>query len=190
MREMDLSQMKFFFISGVTVILIIAPWLWVVLPIEHRSIKLQQELQEVQSRIRKIESLVEKGQSLKETTVLLEERYRRVSSQFPAQEEESLELLSNFAQQRYLKILSVRAQPKTDFWDEDRRKLEIEGKVLQKISVSMEMRGFYKTLINYITAIKEELPAYVMIEKLSLRKEDSSSMSLDILLEITLYLLA
>ena len=188
-REMSLSQMKFLLISGVTALVIIGLWLLMVLPIKYSSSKLQQELQEVQTRIRQIESLVEKGQSLKEATASLADRYRQVSSQFSAQEEESMALLSNLAQRISLQMLSLRSQPKTDFLDEDGRKLEIEGKVCQTVSVFMEMKGSYKTLINYLTALKEELPAYATIEKLSLMGEDSTLLNLDILLEIRLYLL-
>ena len=189
-REMNLSQMKLLLISGVAALVIIGLWFLMVLPIKHSSSKLQQELQEVQMRISQIESMVEKGQLPKEATASLEERYRQVSSQFPAQEEESIELLSNLAQRLGLQILSLRSQPKTDFLDEDGRKLEIEGKVCQTVSIFMEMKGSYKTLINYITALKEELPAYATIEKLSLGEEDPTLLNLAIFLEIKLYLLA
>ena len=67
----------------------------------------------------------------------------------------------------------------------------IEGKACEELSVSMEIRCLYNDLIRYIETLRNSLPAFVSIEKISVTKDKSASPSkLYVRLYIKLYLLS
>ena len=112
--------------------------------------------------------------------------YKDFSSKFPEKEEESLRILSDIARNLNIEIISISPKPKRVFEAAGR----VEEKICQFISVSMEMRGTYFNLVKYIESLKKDLPAFLSIEELRIKKERIEGSLLNIMLTFKLYLLS
>ena len=159
-------------------------------PIKGKVSGLRGDLTNIDSQIKQIETTVDPHRTVEEERKILEERCAKLNSKFPAKEEESLRMLSDFARKMNISVLSTRSQPKTSFLDADKQKVEISGKICQKILVTMEMKGSYKDFLKYLETLKESLPAYLTIERLRMSKDSSGMPVLNINLDINLYLLS
>lgn len=158
--------------------------------LEGKVHHLRHETLDLQKNIKEVEVLLANGMTPEEGVRLLTEEYEKLNSKFPTQEEEALKLLSEFARRLNVDIVSVKAQPKTDFVDAHQKEIVIEGRKCQEVTVSLDMKSSYKDLLKYIETLKVSLPAFFRIERLKATKETSGQLKLNVVLELKLYLLS
>lgn len=125
--------MKIKIIAGLCVIALLAHWLLLYLPSKRLIKKLQNELHDIKIQISQIEDKVSFGGKMEKGIMLLDERFRMISSKFPEKEEEALAMLSILAKKHNIDLRSVKSQPKDYFFDEQSSKIQIDGKYCKKI---------------------------------------------------------
>lgn len=182
--------MKIGIIAAISLMVLLIFWVFMVLPSKRKINAMKEELSGVQNQIRQIEEIFSIDGKMEKGIRTLKARYKFVNSKFPSKEEEALGKLSDIAKRYKTEIYSVSSQPKEFVLDENGRNLEVEGKICQKILISMKLRASYRDFIEYIDALKEMLPSYITVESLTIQKDASGPLKLNINLSLTLYLLA
>lgn len=190
MLKIYAAQKKIIVIAFLVVLVFSLTWIFIYSPSQKKKGQLKTKLFGIENQIEEIISIIGNFKTATQGRKLLEERLRQLDSKFPQHEEECLRMLSDLARKPYIDIISIRPQAKTTFLDTDSQKIEIEGKVCQGIFVTIEMRGSYKDLVNYLTSLEESLPAYITIERLRIKKEITGSAKLNIMLDLNLFLLS
>ena len=176
-------------IGAVAAIFLIGIIIWQ--PLQKEETLLKTELTDIQNKIQRIEiSTDQKNKTKEEIINVFKKKYGHIDEKFPPTEEESLNLLSVYAQELNLEVISVRSLPKKPFVDQDQQKVGSGAKFCQEISVSMELKGSHQGLVQYLETIKELLPAYVTVERLKIHKDIPAEPKLNIQLELNLYLLS
>ena len=99
-------------------------------------------------------------------------------------------MLSHLTRDLNIELVSIRPQQKRACLDENRKEIEIEGKIMRTLSVSIGLRCFYKDLAKYLKALRENLPVFITIERLNIKKGRTDSPRLNVTLDVKLYLLS
>ncbi len=159
-------------------------------PRQSRLRQLQVEFYGAQAQIEQIEKVVAQGHALEEGIRLFQQNRKYIDAKFPAKEEEGLKGLSDIARSFAMEVFSLKSSPKMPFLSQSQEKVEIDGKTCYRVYVSMEMKGNYAQLIQYIMSLKESLPAYISVEKLRVIRDSAGSNKLSIFIDFHLYLLS
>ena len=189
MDKLTLAQKKIIIASLAALAVFIVFIFFVYAPSKKTMAKVKNELEAVESSIAEIESLTKDSRSMEEGVNLLKERSEKLANKFTSKKEDALKMFSELAQKLNVEIVALTPQPKAMFLDENGAKTEIEGKICQRLSATLEIRSTYKSLVGYIEVLKESLPAYCVIERLSIHKPAADSAQLSAVLEMNLYLL-
>jgi len=186
-RSMSLSQKKLM-LSGITIAaLFSALWFFVYMPSRAEVLKLEAELSDTQSQIRQIEEIMADGKISGIGIGMLKEKYRRLKERFPEDEEEGIAALSTIARSCGIKVVSSSVQAKTEFVDDSQQPVVFEGKALQVILVSLELKATYKELLKYIQAMRNSLSVLATVESLSIDADEAGPKKLNVVLGVNLY---
>jgi len=177
-------------ISGVIVFGFFLFWMVVYLPAQMEFKRLKAQLKGANDQISQIELMVTKGETMNTGAKILEQRFREVNYKFPQKEEAALEMLSELGQKLGMGVLSTKSQPKTPFLDKDGQPVMVEGRACQKVFVLIEMKSSYAELVHFLETIDKQLPAYMIVERLEIRKDTAASLKLNIVLGFNLYFLS
>lgn len=184
-----ISQKRIILIVVLLISLFLIFYFAVYSPIGNRIKTIKQELSEIEKQIQGIESVINKDVKFEESIQLLEQEYKKLNSKFPQKEEEALKMLADTAAVSNIEIISIRAESKSPFLDAQGKKIEIEGKLCQKVLVSVDVKALYKDLINYFENVRKTLPVFVSMEKFRIFKSEKEASRVDVSLEIGFYLL-
>ncbi len=189
MRKIN-PKMKINIIITMSVVACAIFWFFFYLPSQKRIKELKNKFEVVEGQIHSIEGKINRNGKMARGIVLLEKRYRELSSKFPEKEEQALEMISGLGREFQIEITSIRSQSRTFFLDEEAKKVSLEGKFCQEFPVSIKVKASYKNLVEYIDSLREQLPAYVTVESIHLYKGASGSLKLTGELDLILYLLS
>ncbi len=160
------------------------------LPAVRKTRQLRRQLVEAERAISRVMAYAQGAVQDQALVESLERRLKDLDRRFPAKEEEPLRLLSEYAARAGLELISMKPEPKTFFLDDKMNKVSIEDKTLQKVGLSLEMRGGFEALEDYLAALNDALPAYISVEKLSITKNaQEAGRRLEVSLYINLYIL-
>ena len=190
MKKITATQRKIILLTAIVALAFSAVWFFVYLPERNRLHQFKEQLADVESQIRQVQGDAQANKAVEEKIKFLQERYKYVETKFPPKEYEALRLLSDFARKVNVNILSIRSEPKEIFLDEAQQKIEVEGKVCQRLPVSVELKCRYQDMLAYLEMLEDFLPAYVTVEGLRIRKDEAGSFKLDMTLDLNLYLLS
>ena len=190
MQKLTASQKKINITAIVMVLIFLSGWLLIYFPRQNKLRQLKNELSRMEGQIQQINALLGDNTTIDEGIRLFTERSRRLDAQFPHEEEEPIRWLSDSARKHNLGIVSIKSQPKILFQDEKQKPIEVEGKSCQVVGVSMEIKGSYRDLIEYMESIKKSLPTYVTVEKVRIYKDSSATGALNFSVEMRLFLLS
>ena len=183
------NQKKVFIISLVVLFISLLLWVIVYLPGNKEISILNQELISTQQQIQTIEILLAGSPSKDEAIRLLKLKQQHLIDKFPQKEKESFELISNFARKNNVEVISWQPGLKTEFRDEAGKQKIIEGKVVNYLPITMEVRCFYKDLVKYLLEMESDLPAFVSVVSLNIRKESQFTGKVRTRIGFNLYLL-
>ena len=192
MKKINLSEQKIIVMALVVGAGFILLWAFIYLPRLASLNELRAKWGKAEGKIHQLESLVAQG-DLSEGIMQLKNQLQQLEAKFPSKEEQGLRLLSDFARKMNLEVLSVTSQPKVEFVDPSRQKIQVEGKTCQSISVSMDIKGGYKDFVKYIEALKASLPAYVSFERVQMNRASDTTAGMQLLnikLELNVFLLS
>jgi Tfp pilus assembly protein PilO len=190
MRKVTLSQKKIIVTSLIVILVFLILWLFIYLPNQNSISRIKSEVLNLENQIKGIEEIMGKTRTIEGSIKLLKQRYQELNNKFPPKEEEGLRMLSDFAKRLNIELISIKPQPNVVFIDKNNKKIEIEGKTCHVVSVSMEVRCFYKDLVKYIETLNKALPAFAIIKRLRINRDKPETSRLNIKLDLNLYLLS
>ena len=190
MKKLSHPQEKTILAALIIALIFLAVWFFVYLPERNRLHQLKEQLSAVEHQIRQVQGTADTNKAIEERIKTLQARHQFMESKFPAQEYAALRLLSDFARKVNMDILSIRSEPKEIFLDEAQQKIDVEGRVGQKLPVSVELKCRYQDMLTYLEMLEDFLPAYVTVEGLRIRKNEDESFKLDMTLNLNLYVLS
>ena len=184
------SQKKIILAAGIMSGVFLISWLFIYLPARHKIHVFKTEFLNVQNEIKEIDELIPQGASIEEGIKLYEEKNSKLELKFPAREEMALSKLSDEARKANVAIISIKSQSKTQFTDARQQKVELAGKICYQVPVHIEMKTSFINLVNYIKHLDESLPAFMTVEDLKIKKNQSEGSELTVTLAINLYILS
>ena len=119
-----------------------------------------------------------------------ESQFTDLYKKFPPQEDTTLKSLQELARTHNLSILSVRLREKVPCYGRQNNKLTIEGKTCQEVGFTLEMRGRYEDVLNYMKRIKEDVAAYISFDAMEAKVMNNTDHTLKVALTLTVYLLS
>lgn len=159
------------------------------LPASKEISMLKQELNLTEQQIQGIDLLLTGSQGQNEAILLLKKQQQDLDSKFPQKEEESLNLITEIARKMNITIISLQSGAKTELLGVSGKQTVIENRLAHYIPITLEVTCFYKDLVKYLLELKLELPAFVSVVSLSVKKEDRSSGRVRAITNFNLYLL-
>ena len=189
-KKVSSTQKMIIIISLIVILVFLFFWFLIYLPSKKEVTRIKSQLSDLNNQIRQIEAITSQTTLTDEGIRIIRQRHQQLIDKFPQKEEESLRMLSDLAGNLNVELVSIKPQPKTVFLDQNKNAVEIEGRVCQKVYVSIEIKSLYKDLVKYIQTIKESLPAFISIEKLNIGKDRLQAPKLKVLLELNLFLLS
>lgn len=185
LQKLSSSQRKIIIVAVFAVCVFCAAWLLVYRPMKKKIGELKKELEGVEAKIKQIEGMTDPGKKMGEGIRLLEERYAKLATKFPAKEEEAVTALFTLASKANIEISSIASQTRHPC----AQTVTVEGKSCYEIPIALKANGTYRGLVNYIELLQESLPALVTFEGLTIGKSTVGTSQLVIDLTITIYLL-
>ena len=186
LKRISRSQKRIIIVSMAVLVVFLAVWGGMYVPTQEWIDRLKKDLDGIERQIREIEAMITDGKEMGEGIRLLEGRYQQLISKFPSREETALTSLFDLASRVNMEITSIRSQVKRLC----RQPVTTEGKSCYEVPLSLELRGSYQGLVEYIGLLRESLPAFITFEKINIYPGKSGTSELSISLEIQLYLLA
>ena len=198
MEKISLNQKKILIQVGIFIVALSLVWFFLYLPSIKSADKARKELSAIEKEIREIESMLDDSVPIDESLTCLKERCEDMKNLFPDKEEETLRAISEFAQKLNINIVSIKPQQKRIIWKkEEEEALQVDGKICQCVTVSIELRSFYQDLVKYIEMLDKELPAFMIMESVKLIKDkvrvkqlNLNKDKLNVTLNIGIYLLS
>ena len=150
---------------------------------------LKGELISTEQQIQGIEMLLSGAQSRDEAIRLLKQKQQYLNNRFPQKEEDSLRFIPEFARKSNIEVISLQPGSKTEFLDESGKQQVIDGRVANYLPITMEVSCFYKDLVMYLLELKDNLPAFVSVISLNVKKDNQLSGRVRASVLFNLYLL-
>lgn len=155
-----------------------------------RVLGTKRDLIAAERRLKEIEEIMSPVGSVHLARLALEARARKLNDAFPKDESDTLRSLAETAQRLHIELESIRPQPQTVLTEEGGLAVSIEGRQSRTVRVSVEMKCAYKDLVRYIHELKETIPAFTSVDRVSIDKDVSEQARLHVVLDITVYLLS
>jgi hypothetical protein len=133
--------------------------------------------------------LLSGSQSRDEAMRILKARQQYLSNKFPRQEEESLRLIPEIARKMNISIISLQPGERSEFLDGNGNQVVVDGKAASYLPITMEVVCFYKDVVNYLSELKNILPAFISVQNLSVRKDKQLNGKVRSTIGFNLYLL-
>ncbi len=160
----------------------------VYLPNKSRTISLMHDLMESRMHVQQLQALVG-VRNIRPEVRLIKDEYERVQQKFPSNEEESLRLLPDYAQKMNIDILSLKRQPRVSYLDGAGAPVMFQGYSVETSLISLEMRGLYKDLLQFLRTLDESLPGFLYADRITINKDREGSLKLTIGLDFRSFLL-
>jgi len=183
------SQKNIIIISAAVLFVFLLFWVFLYFPSSKEISGLKNELILTQQQIQGIEMLLSGSQSRDEAIRILKARQLYLSNKFPQQEEESLRLIPEIARKMNINIVSLQPGLRSEFLDEAGKQVIIDGKTANYLPITLEVVCFYKDMVNYLTELKNILPAFISVVSLNIGKDNQLNGKVHSTIGFNLYLL-
>ncbi|MFA5090844.1 MAG: hypothetical protein WC510_07490 [Candidatus Omnitrophota bacterium] len=186
-KDIPLSQRKIILIAVIAVAVFLFFLLAVYTPVKRHVSALKKEAHALENQANRVRLILDNAKTADAGVRLLEDRYRKLNSKFSGRSSDSLKIIFDLAKRMNIEVVSLNTQLKTEFFDADNLRIEIEGRACQVNLVSIEMKCFYRDLVKYIEILNKTLPSFVMIEKIKITKENPKNTRLYVKIDLNLY---
>ncbi|MFA6358224.1 MAG: hypothetical protein WCY09_06130 [Candidatus Omnitrophota bacterium] len=183
------SQKKIIIISCSVLLIFVLFWVFLYFPAAREISSLRSELASTDTQIQGIEMLLSGSGSRDEAIRLLKQEQQYLNEKFPQKEEESLRLIPEFARKNNIEVVSLQPGPKTEFIDESGKPQVIEGKTAYYLPIAMELTCSYKDMVTYLLELKNNLPAFISVINLNVKKDSQFVGKVRVSILFDLYLL-
>lgn len=108
----------------------------------------------------------------------------------PPREEDVISAVTAAAKEQRMDLLSIHSLPKTVYLGEDNLPISVDGKTCYQVVMSLDLKGNYHQLVNYVEAMERKIPVVFTIEQMQINKIAAEPGRLSIKITFKLYLLA
>lgn len=175
--------------SAVGLFIFLLLWTFLYYPSSKEIANLKGELASTEQQIQGIEMFLVGSKSRDEAIRLLKQKQQYLSNKFPQKEQESLRLISEVARNMNIEVISLQPQSRTEFLDASGKQVIIEGKIVNYLPITLEAVCFYKDLVKYALELKNNLPAFINVNNLNIKKDNQTTGKIRVSIEFNLYLL-
>jgi len=191
MKNITKDQKKIMIKAGIILVVFLVVWLFFYIPLSKRAKSILSETLAIEEEIRMIESLTGGQEIIGETIISLKERLARLMNKFPKGEEEAIKEASLFAKKTKVEIVLLEFSPKKAVFDNQRKPIIVDGREFRKVSFTLELICTYEELLRYFELLKNDLSAFISINRLSMHRiKDFSDKKLKVKVNFDIYLLS
>ncbi|MFA4992492.1 MAG: hypothetical protein WC571_00825 [Candidatus Omnitrophota bacterium] len=187
--DINENQKKIIIMSAAGLFIFLLLWVFLYFPSNREITRLKRELALTQRQIQGIEILLAGSKSRDEAIYSLKQRQQYLDSKFPQKEEESLRIITEVARKMNISVVSLQPGLRAEFLDESGKQVLIDGRAVCYLPITIEVVCFYKDLVNYLTELKNVLPAFVSVSSLNINKDSRSTGKIQANAGFNLYLL-
>lgn len=181
---------KILIITGICVSIIFLFWAFIYFPANRKLCFLKSELAAIRIEIAQIESRGGKeGRDIAKMVEELQKDFKAAMLKLPDKEEEALRFISTEASKLGIDIVSMQPGSKRSSLDANNNPMYLEGKQCFELPISIEIRGLYKSIGEYLRILREVSPALIKIETVRIQKNENIAPRLNANLELALCLL-
>jgi superfamily II RNA helicase len=190
MFKLSLIEKKLAIAAFLTAMVLVIFVLCVLLPAQRSLQRARRNLAALEQEIRKAEEVLSQEENSAEGLKTLEVKLRQIDSRFASSDEDALKALSEAMRRFNLEVVLLEPAQKAVYLNRRNQEVTLDGKTCYKLGVSLQLNSGYKELVNFLSALKQELPIFATIEKIKIIKAQGAAQpNLNIGLELTLYLL-
>jgi len=164
--ELNKTQKLIFLMAFIIFIVIFILWLFVYSPTRAKANVLKEELDAIRLDIRDITRIAGGQKNMDVAYKKFHEKLKELNRIIPTEEKSALSLLSKIADEMGIKILIMRPGGAA----ESQIDLEIKGKLIVEMPMSLELKCDYKTLGEYLNRIRTELPVLVVVNEVKMSR--------------------
>lgn len=191
MKTKEIKNTSAALVAKITIVAVVFFWFTMYLPVQIKIKKIEPELKSFRDEIAQIEKIAGTKSLTGEVRKLLQDKLSELEYKLPQKEEKALKELFDLAKEFGVDIIFIKPKPKEIAYDENRKELKVENRIIQTVFISIKMRCSYAELTGYIGAIKKDLPAFVTIESLYVDKDKFvTKVTLNVTLNLNLYFLS
>lgn len=117
------------------------------------------------------------------------ETARDLDLKFPDTAEKSLLMLVDYAHKFGVRVEEVQPEKQRRVVSARGETLGADGKACYGVQVALKFKGEYYNLVKYLEALREVLPAFLVVRNISINNNFSPALKLEGNLDLTLYLL-
>lgn len=187
--DINENQKRIIIMSAAGLFIFLLFWVFLYFPSNREIARLKRELALTQRQIQGIEILLAGSKSRDEAVYSLKQRQQYLDSKFPQKEEESLRIITEVARKMNINVVSLQPGLRAEFLDGSGKQVLIDGKAVCYLPITIEVVCFYKDLVNYLTELKNVLPAFVSVSSLNINKDNRSTGKIQANAGFNLYLL-
>ncbi|MBI4335519.1 MAG: type 4a pilus biogenesis protein PilO [Candidatus Omnitrophica bacterium] len=180
---------KILVIAAVCVIIVLIFWAFVYFPARKKLGVLKSEYGALRKEVAEIESRGGSERDIMKMVVSLRNDLDAATLRLPAKEETTLKMISSEASRLGVEVISLSPRPKRPFQGPDGGIVPIENKRCFEIPISMEVRGSYKAIGEYLSVLRQTPNALIKTEDILLRGDDAAGGRLRGSVELAIYIL-
>lgn len=189
MKTLTQKDKRILVITGICILLILIFWVFVYFPTVTKVRSLKREIRAIEKELAGVESRGGKeGRDIKKMVDSIHSDFNTALQRFPPAEESALKFISSEANKYKLDIFFMRPGPKRPMLNVANAPVLMEGKQCFEMPVTMEMKGAYKSIEDFLKALRQSTSILVGVEDISIRKDPAAAHRLNMKLELVLCL--
>ena len=191
MKNITKDQKDIIIKAGVVLSVFLIIWIFLYIPLSKKTKATLGEISIIEEEIKTIADLTDGRQITGETIIALKNRLKELVNKFPQGEEEAIRESSLFAKKCNVELVSLEFSPKKIVFDDQGKTITVDSRGFQKVSFFLELVCTYEELLRYLEVLKNNLSAFISIDRLSILKiKDSIDKKLEVKIHFDIYLLS
>lgn len=171
MPKLQISKENKTFVYAAAIVALFAVLVVLVyLPMRHKLEGHKAELLGINAEVAAIKKSMPGGKSIDEATRALKADLGTLENKFPGKEEVILRELSTLATKLGIGIDEMRPEKKRAVSSVNGVSVSIRDANVEEMSVGLRVKTYYKTLGDFIRALKKESPIFVSIETVNMSR--------------------
>lgn len=165
-------------------------WALIYFPAQKRCKALKSDFEAVKAQVAAIESRGGRdGRDIAQMVESLQKDFGRNMDKIPHAEEGALKLIAAEAAKHGVAIISMSPAARRPMLDENNNNLFVENIQCFEIPIALEIKGSYKSIGEYLRALREDAAVLIRVEDINIAKSSTSGQQLDARAEIILTVL-
>ncbi len=159
-------------------------------PSRNQLKKTKTELIRLEEEIKSIEEVIGYGPLREDKIKAISERLIKLENKFPHREGESLRQIADLARKFDINLTSIRPQLRQAVIDEKGNPVMAGRKPCESLFVSYQLQGSFFNLVDYLEALRKDIPAAILVEVLDIQRPGSLREKLRVNLGVKIFLLS